>query len=327
MLAYVIRRMLYILPILFGVNVFLFILFFYTVSPDTMAERLVGGQHVDRSEVEEWKRQHDYHLPRLFNTNESGLQKVTETIFWKKNMPLFLFRFGKSDASDEMIGPAIRKRIPHSLYLTVPIFLTGILVNLVLAMIVAFYRGTYIDFWVLVVSVVMMSISVLFYIIGGQYLIAITWRLVPVSGYDSAFPHGIKFLLLPILVGILGSIGAGVRYYRTVFLEEINRDYVRTARAKGLGEGAVLFKHVLKNAMLPILTNVVVSIPFLIMGNLLLENFCGIPGLGSYLIDAFNQHDFAVIRAMVFLSAVLYVFALLAVDISYTLVDPRVRLQ
>ncbi len=128
-------------------------------------------------------------------------------------------------------------------------------------------------------------------------------------------------------IGIIGGVGAGSRWYRTIFLEEINRDYVRTARAKGLSELAVLFRHVLKNAMIPILTGAVVVIPTLFMGSLLIESFFGIPGLGSYTIDAIRNQDFAIVRAMVFLGSVLYIFGLILTDISYTLVDPRIRLD
>jgi peptide/nickel transport system permease protein len=133
-------------------------------------------------------------------------------------------------------------------------------------------------------------------------------------------------VVLPILIGFIAGLGGSIRYDRTIFLEEINKDYVRTARAKGLGEGTVLFKHALKNALIPILTSVVVTIPFLIMGNLLLEAFFGIPGLGGYLIEAIQKQDFAVVRAMVYLGSVLYIAGLILVDISYTLVDPRIRL-
>jgi peptide/nickel transport system permease protein len=136
-----------------------------------------------------------------------------------------------------------------------------------------------------------------------------------------------KFLVLPVVVGVVSGIGINARWYRTIFLEEINRDYVRTARAKGLSELTVLFRHVLKNAMIPILTGVVVVIPSLFMGSLLMESFFAIPGLGSYTIDAIRAEDFAVVRAMVFLGSVLYIVGLLLTDISYTLVDPRVKLQ
>ena len=136
-----------------------------------------------------------------------------------------------------------------------------------------------------------------------------------------------RFLILPVLISVAAGIGSSTRWYRTIFLEEIGKDYVRTARAKGLSELAVLFRHVLKNAMIPILTGVVVVIPLLFMGSLLVESFFGIPGLGSYTIDAINAQDFAVVRAMVFIGSVLYIVGLILTDISYTVVDPRIRFE
>ena len=326
MLTYLIRRVLYAVPILLGVNVLIFLLFFYVNTPDDMAETVLGEQHATREQVESWKREHNYDLPRFLNTAEAFPRLVTQTIFWQKSMPLFAFRFGKSDMDNVDIGADMASRIPYSLCITVPIFLGALLLNLFFAMIVAFYRGSYLDTAALVACVLLMSVSMLFYIIGGQYLVATRLKLTPVSGFDPGLLHSLKFLALPIVIGIASRFGSGVRYYRTIFLEEINKDYIRTARAKGLGEGAVLFRHALKNAMLPILTNVVVEIPFLIMGSLLLEKFFGIPGLGSYTIEAIARQDFAVIRAMVFLGSFLYVAGLIAVDVSYTRVDPRVRL-
>jgi len=172
----------------------------------------------------------------------------------------------------------------------------------------------------------LMSVSGLFYIIGGQFLISKLWRLVPISGYGGGL-EAWKFLVLPVLIGVVSGIGGGARWYRTIFLEEIGKDYVRTARAKGLSEVAVLFRHVLRNAMIPILTGVVVVIPALFLGSLLTESFFGIPGLGSYTIDAIQAQDFAVVRAMVFIGSVLYIVGLVLTDISYTLVDPRVRFE
>ena len=153
------------------------------------------------------------------------------------------------------------------------------------------------------------------------------WGLrVPIPGYDGG-TNGFKCVVLPIAIGVVSGIGSSSRWYRTIFLEEIGKDYVRTARAKGLSELAVLFRHVLKNAMIPILTGVVVVIPLLFMGSLLTESFFGIPGLGSYTIDAINAQDFSVVRAMVFLGSLLYIVGLILTDISYTVVDPRVRLS
>ncbi len=171
-----------------------------------------------------------------------------------------------------------------------------------------------------------MSISSLFYIIGGQFLFGKMLHLVPVSGFEPGM-DAFRFVILPVIIGVIGGIGSGGRWYRTIFLEEMGKDYVRTARAKGVGEQLVLFRHVLMNAMIPILTGVVVVIPLLFMGSLIMESFFAIPGLGSYTIDAINAQDFAIVRSMVFLGSLLYVLGLLLTDISYTFVDPRVRLS
>ena len=171
-----------------------------------------------------------------------------------------------------------------------------------------------------------MSISGLFYIIGGQFLISKVWRLVPISGFAEGIDAW-RFLILPVFIGVISGIGSSTRWYRTIFLEEVNKDYVRTARAKGLPETVVFFRHVLRNALIPILTGVVVVIPLLFMGSLLTESFFGIPGLGSYTIDAINAQDFAVVRSMVFIGSVLYIVGLILTDISYTVVDPRIRFE
>ena len=202
----------------------------------------------------------------------------------------------------------------------------GLAINITFALLIAFFRATYIDYWSVVLCVVLMSVSAMFYIIGGQYFVSKLLHLVPISGYDTGM-EAVKFLILPVIIGVIGGIGSGTRWYRTLFLEEINKDYVRTARSKGLSENRVLFQHVLKNAMIPILTGVVVILPLLFMGSLITENFFGIPGLGSYTIEAINRQDFAIVRSMVFLGSVLYILGLILTDISYTLVDPRVRLS
>jgi peptide/nickel transport system permease protein len=204
--------------------------------------------------------------------------------------------------------------------------IVGLAVNITFSLILAFFRGSPLDFWGVVLCVAMMSISGLFYIIGGQVLLGKLWSLFPISGYDVG-SNAAKFLVLPALIGVVSAIGSGSRWYRTLFLEEINKDFVRSARAKGLSEALVLAKHVFRNALIPILTGVVVVLPTLFMGSLLLESFFGIPGLGSYTIDAIQSQDFAIVRAMVFLGAVLYIVGLLLTDISYTLADPRVRLD
>jgi peptide/nickel transport system permease protein len=325
MLAYLIRRIAYAIPILIGVNVLTFALFFVVNTPDDMARVHLGVKRVTPEAIEKWKHERGYDKPLLLNDKMSVPGKFTETIFFDKSVRLFVFDFGRSDQGRD-IGYDIATRMWPSLAIALPVFVLGLAAYITFALLMAFFRATYIDFWGVVLCVLMMSISGLFYIIGGQYLVGKVWNLVPISGYDGGL-DAFKFLLLPVLIGVIGGIGSSARWYRTIFLEEINRDYVRTARAKGLSEIRVLFRHVLQNAMIPILTGVVVVIPLLFMGSLITEAFFGIPGLGSYTIDAIQSQDFAVVRAMVFLGSVLYIVGLILTDISYTLVDPRVRLQ
>src|SRR2546421_1022822 len=325
MLAYIVRRVLYSIPILVGVNLITFLLFFVVNTPDDMARMQLGAKRVTPDAIEKWKTERGYNKPLLFNSNASGLGKLTRTIFYEKSLKLFAFDFGAAEDQRD-IAHEIRTRMWASLALAIPVFLVGLAVNITFAMLMAFFRASYLDFWGVVLCVAMMSISTLFYIIGGQYIASKLWHLVPISGYDRGL-EAAKFLVLPVVIGVIGGIGAGGRWYRTLFLEEMSRDYVRTARAKGLAESTVLFGHVLKNAMIPILTGVVVVIPLLFMGSLLMESFFGIPGLGSYTIDAIQAQDFAVVRSMVFIGSVLYIAGLLLTDLSYTLVDPRIRLE
>mgnify|MGYP006287280233 CR=1 FL=1 len=212
------------------------------------------------------------------------------------------------------------------LALALPVFLIGMLVHISFALLMAFFRGTYLDVGGVVLCVAMMSVSGLFYIIGGQYLVAKVWSLVPISGYAPGV-DALRFLWLPVLVGVVGGIGSGTRWYRTIFIEEVGKDYVRTARAKGLSELVVFYRHILRNAMIPILTGAVVALPMLFMGSLITESFFGIPGLGSYTIEAIQAQDFGVVRAMVFIGSLLYIAGLILTDLSYTLVDPRVRFE
>ncbi|MDH5190689.1 MAG: ABC transporter permease [Gammaproteobacteria bacterium] len=325
MIAYIIRRMLYAIPILIGVNVLTFVLFFVVNTPDDMARMHLGMKHVTPEAVEKWKEERGYNKPLLINSDETGTAVLSNTIFYEKSVGLFAFRFGRSDEGRD-IAYDISQRMWPSLAIALPVFLVGLLTNISISMLLAFFRATYIDITGVITGVVLMSISSLFYIISGQYLISKLWHLVPISGFDIG-TNAIKFLILPVIIGVIGGIGSGTRWYRTIFLEEINKDYVRTARAKGLSELRVLFRHVLKNAMIPILTGVVVVIPLLFMGSLITESFFGIPGLGSYTIDAIQKQDFAIVRAMVFLGTVLYIIGLILTDISYTLVDPRIRLE
>jgi len=325
MIAYIVRRVLYAIPILIGVNLLTFALFFVVNTPEDMARMQLGAKRVTPAAIERWKIERGYDKPLVWNAAASGADRVTDTIFFEKSLRLFVFDFGNADDGRD-IGHEILTRMGPSFALALPVFLIGIFVHITFALLMAFFRATYLDFWGVVLCVAMMSISTLFYIIGGQYVVSKLWNLVPISGFAGG-ADALKFVVLPVLIGVIGATGASARWYRTIFLEEIGKDYVRTARAKGLRESTVLFRHVLKNGMIPILTGVVVVIPSLFLGSLLMESFFGIPGLGSYTIDAIQSQDFAVVRAMVFLGAVLYILGLLLTDLSYTAVDPRVRLS
>ena len=325
MIAYIFRRLMYGVLILIGVNVFTFVLFFAVNTPDDMARLAIGGQRVSADAVEKWKADRGYDKPLFLNSEASGLKKYTDTIFYQRSVPLLKFDFGASDEGRD-IGREIGVRMWPSLALAIPTFILGLLVSIAFSLSLVFFRSTRLDFWGVVLCVFMLSISGLFYIIAGQWLFSKILRLVPYSGFAWGL-DAVKFLALPILVAIISRLGPEARFYSSFFLEEMRKDYVRTARARGLSERVVLFKHVLRNAMLPILTGTVSALPLLFMGSLIAESFFGIPGLGSYTIDAIGAQDFSVVRAMVFLGASLYIVGLILADISYTLADPRVRFE
>ncbi len=325
MIAYIIRRILYAIPILIGVNLITFLLFFVVNSPRDMALVQLGDKYTTPEAIEQWIKAHGYDKPVFLNREESGLKKMTDTLFFEKSLKLFIFEFGISDSGRD-ITQDIKERMWPSLYIAIPSLILGVVINILVALALVFFRHSYVERLGSVVLVCMLSISSLFYIVVGQYFIGKILKWVPVSGFEGG-PIAVKFIILPVLISIVAGLGSGARWYRSLLLEEVYKDYVRTAKAKGLSEMAILFKHVLKNAMIPILTSVVVLIPGLFLGSLLLESFFGIPGLGSYMIDAIRSQDFAVVRSVVYLGAFVYIVGLILTDISYTWVDPRVRLN
>lgn len=325
MLAYLVRRLLYAVPILIGVNVLTFALFFVVNSPDDMARMQLGVKRVTPEAIAKWKAERGYDKPLFWNEGAPGMAKLTETIFFTKSVKMFVFDFGRADDGRD-IAREIKSRMGPSLAIALPVFVLGLFAAITFALILVYFRHTPLDLAGVALLVVMMSISSLFYIIGGQWLVAKVWRWAPISGFAPGLSAA-KFIVLPVIVSVLAGLGASARWYRTIFLEESARDYVRTARAKGLPERIVLFRHVLRNALIPILTGAVVIIPSLFLGSLLIEAFFGIPGLGSYTIEAINAQDFAVVRAMVFIGSALYIVGLILTDLSYTLADPRIRLS
>ncbi|EJC62587.1 ABC transporter permease [Alcaligenes ammonioxydans] len=323
MFSYIVRRILYGVLILIGVNLLTFVLFFAVNTPDDMARLSIGGQRVSQTAIDNWKAERGYDKPLFYNAQAQGAQAFTDTIFYERSVPLLRLDFGLSDQGQD-IAYQIKQRMGPSLALALPTFFLGLWVCISIALLMVFFRGSRLDFSAVVLCVVLMSISGLFYIIAGQWLFARVLRWVPFSGWVDGLDNW-RFLVLPVLVGILSRVGAESRFYRSLFLEEASRDYVRTARSKGLTDSTVLFRHVLPNALLPILTGTVSALPLLFMGSLISESFFGIPGLGSFTIDAINAQDFSIVRAMVFLGSMLYIAGLILADISYTLVDPRIR--
>ena len=325
MIWYILRRIGYGVLILIGVNLFTFVLFFTVNTPDDMARMNIGGKRVSQDAIEKWKVERGYDKPLLWNSKASGLDKATGTIFFDRSVQLFAFDFGASDSGRD-IGYELRQRVGPSIALAVPTFLLGLFVVIAFSLLLVFFRSTYLEFWGFTVAVFMMAISALFYILIGQFLFSRLLKLVPISGYAGGWDLAV-FLALPVIIGIVSRLGSEALFYRTMFLEEIGKDYVRTARSKGLAETVVLFRHVLRNALLPILTSTVAVLPLLFLGALIMESFFGIPGLGSYTIDAINAQDFAIVRSMVFVGSLLYIVGLILTDISYTVADPRIRLS
>jgi peptide/nickel transport system permease protein len=319
-LAYLLRRCAWGLATVLGVLLFLFALFFLVTKPQDIARRALGDKAPPEA-IAQWLTNHGYDKPAVWNPAHPLDTRLAEHL-----RSMLLFEFGRSDADDVPIAQRLRAGVGPSLSVTLPLFALGVPLALSLALLVAFFRETYIDRAGVVLCVLAMSVSMLIYILGGQFLLGRVLRWFPISGFDPDPSVLLRFVALPVGVGLLAGIGANVRFYRAVFLEESGRDYVRTARAKGAGDARVMARHVLPNALIPVLTNVVVEIPFLFTGSILLESFFGIPGLGSITVDAIAANDFATLRVMVYLGALLFIAGQVLTDVAYTLVDPRVRL-
>jgi peptide/nickel transport system permease protein len=240
---------------------------------------------------------------------------------------MLTFDFGRSDADDVPIARRLRDGAGPSLSFTVPAFAISLVLGVGLALFVAYFRDTYIDRMGVILAVLSMSVSILLFIIAGQYLFGKVLNWFPISGFAPDPALLPRFIAMPVLIFALAGLGGEIRFNRTVFVEETSRDYVRTARAKGCGDGRVMVRHVLRNALIPILTHVVTAIPFLFTGSLLIESFFGIPGLGSVTVDAIQGNDFATLRVMVYIGALLFIVFQIITDFTYTLADPRVRLE
>ncbi len=325
MKAYIIRRLINTIPIVFGVMVITFVLF-RMVGGDISVE--IAGKLASAETIAEIRHEYGWDKPLFFNVaeyKEKGIAGLFDSQFFHHMKSCITFDFGKSIRDRRDIWETIKQRAIPSLSLTVPMFFIGLVSSLTISLIIGYVRGTIIDKVIVVICIFGMSVPFLSYILFGQYIMhKLQW--LPIFGYEPGWAK-IKYLALPVLIGVISGLGADVRFYRTVVLDEINADYVRTARAKGASIHRVLFKHVLKNVMIPVITRVVLAIPFLFLGSLLLERFFGIPGLGDFFIVALNSSDYPVVNAMTFIGAILYVIGLIVTDICYALVDPRVELK
>jgi peptide/nickel transport system permease protein len=324
---YILRRLGYGLLILIGVNLLTFFLFFTVNTPDDMARLNIGGKRVTQEQIDKWKSERGYDRPLYWNEEAQGTDKLTRTVLWERSVSLMMFEFGRSDSARSVdIGHEVATRMGVSLQLGVPLFVLQLIVSVAFSLLLVFFRHSAIDFWGVVLCVLMLSISSLFYIIVGQFIFSRLLHLVPISGYAPGW-DAVRFLALPIGLSLLARLGPEARLYRAMFLEEIGKDYVRTARAKGLAEHVVLGRHVLRNALIPIITSAGAYLPYVFVGSLVFESFFGIPGLGAFVIEAISGQDFAIVRTMVFLGALLYIVSNAVIDIAYTWVDPRVRLS
>jgi peptide/nickel transport system permease protein len=327
MVTYAIRRFIYGVLILAGVNLATFMLFFAVNTTDDMARLNIGGKRATIDQIEKWKVERGYDKPLYWNGQAAGRDKLTDTVFWDRSVSLFMLDFGRADSqSAGDIGHEVATRMGASLQLALPLFILQVAVSTAFALLLTFFRHSRLDFWGIVLCVLMLSISSLFYIIVGQFLFSRIFRLAPISGYANGLDAA-RFLVLPILLSLLSRLGGEARLYRAMLLEEAGKDYVRTARAKGLPEAVVLLRHILRNALLPIITSAGSYLPYVFLGSLVFESFFGIPGLGAYVIDAIGSQDFAVVRTMVFIGSALYVASYVLIDVAYTWADPRVRLS
>ena len=327
MMKYLLRRLAYGVLVLIGVNLATFFLFFTVSTPDDMARLNLGGKRVNQEAIEKWKSERGYDKPLYVNSAKQGTEAITETIFWERSISLFALDFGRADGeSAGNIGSEVSSRMWVSLKLALPLFILQVIASTAFALLLVMFRHSRLDFWGVVSCVLMLSISSLFYIIVGQYLFSRVLKLAPISGFADGW-DAVKFLVLPIGLSLIARLGGEARLYRAMFLEEIGKDYVRTARAKGLAESAVLYRHVLRNALIPIITSAGSYLPYVFLGSLVFESFFGLPGLGAYVIEAIGKQDFAIVRTMVFLGSLLYIATYMLIDVAYTWVDPRVRLE
>lgn len=324
MFSYIIRRLLYAIPILFGVMLITFLLFFIVQPPEARA-RMMLGEKAPLSVRQHWLHDHGYDKPTFLNTRPG--ERFYDSLFINQMKQLVTFDFGVSDKTGLPIARTFADGVVPSLCLTLPAFIAGFIMAVGLALYQVFIRHSALDRFGIFLCVACMSLPPMIYMFVGQSFLALQLPYFPAYGFDLRGWQTAKFLFLPVSLMVIMNLGYDVRLYRTIFLEEITQDYVRTAQAKGVSQSRLLFVHVLKNGMISLITLVVAHLPLLIMGSLLMENFFGIPGLGNALFHAIQLGDAAMVNAFVYLGAILYIVGLILTDICYAFADPRIRLS
>jgi peptide/nickel transport system permease protein len=312
MAAYILRRLWQMVPTIFGVVLLVFFLFKYFGGDPA---EILGGLNATPEQIAAIRQQLGLDQPVW----------VQLGIYLKS---IVTFDWGKSWATNEAVSNLFASRLPATLTVMLPILILDVLLALPIAMWVAYRRGSLADRTLMVITTVALSISFLVYIIVGQYLFGFQLGWFPVQGWsDNFWTNLITYVPLPVLLAVMVGLAPQTRLYRSFFLDELGHDYVRTARAKGLTENTVMFKHVLRNAMIPILTNIGLSLPGVFVGSFLIEVFFSIPGLGREILLAVNRSDYPVIQAIAVYLAVLTMVINLIVDVMFKLVDPRVVLK
>lgn len=322
MWAYIVRRLLLSIPTILGILLLTFALF-SLVAQDPA--RAFAGRNATEETIAAVRAKMGLNKPRFFNVEamqQRGLPGLLDSQFFD----LALFRFPPSMRYERPVMDIILEKAPVSLAIQLPAFLITLGLQLAVALWVASRRGSVVDYAVTFISVAMMSVASLSLYILLQWLLGAKFPLFPVAGWEAGF-YALQYAALPVLASVIITLGGGVRFYRTVILEEINQDYVRTARAKGVPEKDVLLVHVLRNVMIPVVTNTVTTLPLLIFGALILERLFQIPGLGGLLVEAIFSQDRSVVMAVTYITALLYCLALIVSDVLYTIADPRVVLK
>ncbi len=323
MLAYIARRILWMIPIILGVMLLTFVLF-SVVAKDPA--RAFAGRFRSEAELRSIRQKMGLDKPAWINVEKASQTGHFSDAFDSQFFDIMMFRFPQSMHYEESVWSVFKRKAPISFIVQLPIYVVALGLELILAIYAARWRGRTPDWIITVLAVATMSVPALSIYMIAQWLFGGVLKWFPVAGWSTGI-YAIHFMALPIVVSVMAGWGGGARFYRTVVLEEIGQDYVRTARAKGVGEREMLLTHVMRNIMIPVITNTITALPGLFLGALILESLFQIPGVGAMLVDSIFNQDRAVVMFTTYITAIAYAVMLLINDILYTLADPRVSLR